>query len=402
MEFEMRIARAFIAIAFAATAGAACLAYYTRVSAEDGQIRVATNEPGEPAQIADQNTVTLSETQLASLKVAPVGIRDFPADKQEIGTISFNDDMVVQVFTPYAGRIVTINGEIGQDVKKGDVLFTIDSPDLLQAESSLIAAAGVMKLTSRNLVRQQQLVSTHAAAEKDYEQAVSDQQTAEGALHTARDGLRVYGKNEADIDRIIEKRLANSILIVRSPISGRITARNASPGLFVQPGNAPAPYSVANINSMWMVANVAETDSPFFQIGQPVTVSVDAFPGHEFDGKIMMIDAMVDPNTRRVLVRSEVKNPNHELRSGMFANFVIRTRQPTPSLAVPLDGVVREPDGTMTVWVAEQRRRFRRHVVRTGMSRDGYWQILGGLAPGESVAVADALFLSNTASAAVQ
>ena len=93
--------------------------------------------------------------------------------------------------------------------------------------------------------------------------------------------------------------------------------------LFVQPGNAPAPYTVADIDTMWMLANVAETDSPAFRVGQQVKVTVTAFPGRVFDGKITTIGATVDPNTRRVLVRSEISDPQHELRSGMFANFVI-------------------------------------------------------------------------------
>ena len=133
--------------------------------------------------------------------------------------------------------------------------------------------------------------------------------------------MRLFGKTDADIDRIIANRSADPTLVVPSPITGRITARNAAPGLFVQPGNAPAPYTVADIDTMWMLANVAEDDSPAFRVGQQVQVKLDAFPGRVFDGKITTIGATVDPNTRRVLVRSEVKDPQHQLRSGMFAEF---------------------------------------------------------------------------------
>jgi membrane fusion protein, heavy metal efflux system len=362
----------------------------------------AEREENSDPVAPDQDNVELSEAQLAALKVKPVGMRDFPIEKEAVGTIDFNEDLFVQVFTPYSGRIVNIFGKTGEDLHKGDILFTIDSPDLLQAESSLISAAGVLKLAARNLQRQQQLVKTSAATEKALDQAASDEQTAEGALHTARDALRVFGKTDDDIDHIIAQRLADSILVVRSPIDGRITARNASPGLFVQPGNAPAPYTVSNIETMWMIANVPETDSPAFQIGQPVKVSVNAFPGRVFDGKITLVDAMVDPKTRRVTVRSEVQNKKHELRSGMFANFIIRTSDPVKSLAVPIDGVVREGDGTMSVWVAVDKHRFRRRTVQTGQMHDGYWQILSGLEFGEPVAVEGALFLSNTVTAAAQ
>jgi membrane fusion protein, heavy metal efflux system len=227
------------------------------------------------------------------------------------------------------------------------------------------------------------------------DQAVSNQQTAEGNLRAARDAVRIFGKVDVDIDGIIARRLADPTLVVPSPIDGRITARNAAPGLFVQPGGAPAPYSVANVSTMWMLANVAESDSPALHVGQEVTVNVAAFPDKVFEGRISTVGSIVDPNTRRVLVRSEVADPRHELRSGMFANFVIRTGDPLRSPGVPLDGVVREGDGTMTVWVTTDRRRFTKRTVRIGVERDGYRQILQGLQPGELVATDGAIFLSN-------
>lgn len=358
--------------------------------------------PGGGESSADQTTQTqnadsvdLTESQLAFVKVAAVETRDFPVEKEAIGNIDFNEEMSVQVFTPYEGRIVALFGSVGDDVKKGQTLFTIDSPDLLQAESTLISAAGVLDLDSKNLQRLRDLYTTKAVSEHDVEQAVSDQQTAEGNLRAARDSVRLFGKTDADIDRIIANRTADPKLIVPSPITGRITARNAAPGLFVQPGNAPAPYTVADIDTMWMMANVTEDDSPAFRVGQQVQVRIDALPGQAFDGKVDSIGASVDPNTRRVLVRSEVKDPQHQLRSGMFANFIISVAAPVRSPAIPLDGVVREGDGTMTAWVTADRRHFTRHTVKIGQERDGYRQILEGVQVGELVATEGALFLSN-------
>ena len=330
-----------------------------------------------------------------AVKVAPVEERDFPVEKNAVGSIDFNEEMAVQVFTPYEGRIIALFGSVGDDVKKGQTLFTIDSPDLLQAESTLISAAGVLDLDTKNLQRLRDLYTTRAVSEHDVEQAVSDQQTAEGNLRAARDAVRLFGKTDADIDRIIANRSADPTLVVPSPITGRITARNAAPGLFVQAGNAPAPYTVANIDTMWMLANVAEDDSPAFRVGQEVQVKLDAFPGQVFEGKVETIGASVDPNTRRVLVRSAIKDPQHQLRSGMFADFVISVAAPMRSPAIPIDGVVREGDGTMTIWVTADRRRFTRRTVKIGEEHDGYRQILDGVQVGELVATEGALFLSN-------
>jgi cobalt-zinc-cadmium efflux system membrane fusion protein len=349
----------------------------------------------DAAQTAPPNSVNLSDSQLSSVKVAAVEERDFPIEKQAVGSIDFNEDMSVQIFTPYQGRIIALFAEVGNDVKKGQTLFTIDSADLLQAESTLIAAAGVLDLDNKNLARLQDLYTTQAVSQRDLEQAVSDQQTAQGNLAAARDAVKIFGKSDADLDKIVSTRTADPTLVVPSPIDGRVTARSAAPGLFVQPGNTPAPFTVTDINTMWMLANVTESDSPAFKVGQQVKVHVDAVAGHTYEGTVTTVGSTVDPSTRRVLVRSEIKDPQHELRSGMFANFVIDVGAPMRSPAIPADGIVREGDGTMTAWVTADRRRFMQRVVKIGKARDGYWQILNGVQAGELVATEGALFLSN-------
>jgi membrane fusion protein, heavy metal efflux system len=365
--------------------------------AELGSTAHASAEAGDTSNAPprEKDSVDLSDSQLASVKVEPLEDRDFPVEKEAIGSIDFDEEMAVQVFTPYQGRIIALYGSVGDDVKKGQTLFTIDSPDLLTAESTLIAAAGVLELTTRNLTRLNELRKTLAVSQRDVDQATSDHQTAEGNLRAARDSVRLFGKTDADIDRIIADRSADPTLVVPSPITGRITARNAAPGLFVQPGNAPAPYTVVDTNIMWMLALVPEADSPAFRIGQQVQVTLSAFPGRLFDGKITTIGASVDPNTRRVLVRSEISDPQHELRSGMFANFVITIGPPVSSPGIPVDGVVREGDGTMTVWVTADRRRFSKRTVKIGKQYHGYRQILQGVQVGELVATEGAIFLSN-------
>ena len=156
----------------------------------------ASTEKGPPpdASVRNRDSVDLSDSQLAAVKVEPIEERAFPVEKEAIGSIDFNEDMAVQVFTPYQGRIIALYASVGDDVKKGQTLFTIDSPDLLQAELTLIAAAGVLELTSRNLARLRELYKTLAVSQHDLEQAISDQQTAEGNLRAARDAVRIFGK----------------------------------------------------------------------------------------------------------------------------------------------------------------------------------------------------------------
>ena len=362
----------------------------------DGVVNAKAAQETAPQDVnVEQQYVALSDKQAASMKVMAAEQRSFRTLKNAVGSIDFNQNMLVQAFTSNPGRIVDTPLNVGDEVAKGDRLFTIDSPDLLQAESSLLAAAGVLELQTRTLARVRQLLKTGGGAQKDVDQATSDQQTAEGNYKAGRDAVRIFGKTDAEIDRIVADRKVDSILVVPSPISGRIIARNAAPGLFVQPGNAPAPYSLADISTMWMVANVIETDAPAYRIGQPVEVRVPAYPNEVFRGRVTTLGLNIDPNSHRQLVRSVIDDPQHKLRAGMLASFTIETEPPKPSVSVPLDAIVREGDGTMTVWVTTDGRKFDRRTVTIGMEQDGWRQILSGLAAGEKVASTGAIFLSN-------
>jgi cobalt-zinc-cadmium efflux system membrane fusion protein len=367
----------------------------------EGQTSGTSGRAPNPDLLAVQ-TLELSDRDAEAVRAEPVAFREFPVEKTAIGSIDFNQDMTVQVFTPYSGRIVQLSAQLGDEVPKGQVLFTIDSPDLVQASSTLISAASVLDLTNRNLVRAKTLYDTRAWSQQQYEQAVSDQQTAEGNLRASRDAVRIFGKTDAEMDRMIKERKVDPILVVYSPVPGRVAARNAAPGLYVQPGNPPAPYSVADVATMWLLANVPESDAPAYRVGQPLKVKVPAYPDHVFEGRVNTIGLTVDPNTRRVLVRSVIKDPRHELWAGMFANFVIQVGDPMRSPAVPLNGVVREGDGTMTVWVTSDRRHFTKRTVKIGIQYDGYHQILDGLKPGEIVATESALFMNNALTTATR
>jgi len=374
--------------------------FFSRASRGGAGAAYIKSPPSEipPRGAADPLTaqsVELSASEFEQFKVEAAREHEFTIQRETVGNIDFNQEMSVAVFPPVQGKIIALFASAGDDVKKGMSLYTVDSPDLVQAGSSMIAAAGILELTTRTLKRSKELYEIQGVSQKDLDQAISEQQSAEAALKAARDAVRIFGKTDAEMDRMIAERRVDSVLVVRSPITGKVTARSAAPGLFTQPGNPPAPYTVSDISTMWMVANVAERDFPFLRLGEKVDVTVNAYPGRVFQGKIVNIGASIDLNTRRVSVRSEIRDPKHELRPGMFATFLIRTGQAVPSVAVPLNGVVREGDGTMAVWVTTDRRRLIRRAVKVGFQQDGFAQIIEGLRPGELVATEGALFLSN-------
>jgi cobalt-zinc-cadmium efflux system membrane fusion protein len=339
--------------------------------------------------------IELTETQAAALTFEKVTEATFVQEKQAVGSIDFNQNRLVTVFTPYQGRIVNAALNIGDSVEKDQVLFTLDSPDLLTAESTLIAAAASSVLQSRTLGRTKSLLQIGGISQQQADQTISDQQSAEGSLKSARDAVRMFGKTPEEINKIILERKADPQLVVRSPIAGFVTARAAVPGLFVQPGVAPAPYTVADTSTMWMMANVFESDVPALSIGQEVTAKVAAYPGRVFSGKVTVLGPSVDPITRRVAVRSEISDPDHLLRAGMFASFTIRVGDPFRALAVSPSAVVREGDGTMVSWVTLDRLRFHRREVITGVRQGDFVQIVEGLKKDELIVNEGAVLLSN-------
>jgi cobalt-zinc-cadmium efflux system membrane fusion protein len=392
----MRLGAALACIAVAALT--LLIGLYRNASAEnaghDNSHVVAATAPATTAGVSEP-TLELSGSQLQLLSIDHVSEQVFPVERRTVGSIDFNEDMNTDVYPPYQGRIAELFVRLGDNVKKGQALFTIESPDLIQAESTLIAAAGVLDLTSKALERARQLHELQGIADKDYEQTVSDQQTAEGALKAARDAVAVFGKSPGQIDHMLQTRTIDPYLTALSPVSGRITARNAAPGVFVQPGNAPAPFSVADISRLWMNASVSESDMPLIQRGQAVHVTVMAYPGRTFDGRVSTVGASVDAQLHRGLVRAEIEDPGHALLPGMLASFLIVTGSPVTAAAVPLDSVVREGDGSMTVWVTRDRRHFTQRTIQIGLQSGGYDQVLGGLERDEQVVVKGAVYLDN-------
>lgn len=242
----------------------------------------------------------------------------------------------------------------------GSVSFDED-PAIVQAKSSLVGAAATFDSTGKELARVTALGETNGIAPKEIEQATADHQTAAGALKAGRDALRALGITAAEIDIIVT--------------SGKIES----------------PQS----DQHWVAANVSETDSPLLRTGQVVRVKVGAFPDHVFDGNVSRLYATIDPNTHRQTIRCSVEDPTNELRPGMLASVVIQVKDPVEATAIPLDGVVRESDGTMTGWVTTDRHKFLQRKLKLGLEADGRYQVLEGLRPGELAVTEGAVFLSN-------
>ena len=379
-----------ITLAAAALVAVASLIYFGTRPAPVAPSPSAT----APVKVGE-NEVQLSAQQAQEMNVGPVGGLSFESKSNAIGIIDLNQDVSVQVFSPYQGRIARLNVKAGDDVAAGQVLYTVQIPDLSTAASSLISTSGVLKVANQTLQRAQSLFETQSIALKELQQNTSDQQAADANFRAARKSLSLFGLTNSDIEAIETTRKIDTEMPVRSPFAGRVTARAGSVGQLVQPGSAPAPLMVANLQTLWMVASVPESELASYKLGQPVIVKVAAYPDAEFGGKITYIADMADPTSHRFVVRADVANAKRLLKPQMLANFNITLGKPTDSVAVPINAVTREGDGSMSVWVTQEGVRFKRRKVRTGLTQDGMVQIIDGVTPGEKIARDKALFLSN-------
>ena len=358
----------------------------------------AASAPVRLGKVAPE-TVRVSADQTAALDVGAVGEHPFTNVRQTLGNIDFNQDRTTPVYTAYQGRIARVLVKAGDDVRAGQTLYTVNAPDIAQAASSLISTAGALRAANETLHRAQVLAQDNSIPQKEYQQNQADQQAADANYKTARKSLRLFGLSDADIARIERDHAVDIEMPVKSPIAGRVTARAAQVGLLVQPGTAPAPVTVADMRTLWMVASVPESEFSLYRIGQPVEVRVQAWPGKIFSGRVSYLGDSVDANSRRLVVRADVDDPAHELRPQMLADFHIAIAAPETALAVPAAALVRETDGTNAVWLADaedaQGQRFVRRKVATGRTQDGLVQVTQGLQAGERVARRNALFLSN-------
>lgn len=346
-------------------------------------------------QHAAPDTVVLQDQQLKNVQVATVQSLQFVPHLETLGYIDFDQDRSVPLFPTVQGRIASVKVQAGDAIRKGQTVYTIASPDFVTAQSNLISAAGTLQLTTDALARARKMLAIQANAQKDVEQAQSDQQNAESAFRSAQGALRVFGLSGAEIAQVVARHQVDPELAVRSPIDGHVTARNAAPGMLVQPGTAPAPLTVTDTTRKWMIASPVEEQLAQLRLGQAVLVKVQAYPNRSFSGRISNIGAALDPNTHRVAVRSEVRDPDNLLSPQMMATFSIETGAAVAAPAVPADALVRESDGTMTVFVTRDGRSFSRRTVGTGAERDDMTAVLSGLQAGERVATVGALFLSN-------
>lgn len=353
--------------------------------------------------------VQVSNDQMRQLEVTPVEVKAFTSTKAAIGQIAFNEDASTTVLSPFSGRVTRLLKRVGEDAKRGDPLFEIDSPEVVQAQTDFIGALQALEkaksqlnLAKRTLERQLALMSDRATSQRDVDAArndnaaaESDLATAQGAVSAARNRLRVIiGRDGQEIERLERERIINPLITINAPIDGTVINRKIGPGQFIRADAGESLYSISDLSVMWLKAYVPETDIVLIRVGQQLQVKIAALPDRAFTARITSIGASSDQQTRRIVVRSEIDNPDRILKAEMFATFRIATGEPMARPCVPVTSVIRH-GGAASVWVEREPRIFERRSVRLGGEFDGFVQILAGLSSNERVVGRGAIFVDN-------
>jgi cobalt-zinc-cadmium efflux system membrane fusion protein len=272
--------------------------------------------------------------------------------------------------------------------------------DYEQAQRDLQAA---LRDTQSAMRDSEQALKDLEQAKRDQKQAESDMESAKadiaagGHIITAvRDRLKgIFGKSDDEIDKLLKERVIDRVVKVKAPIAGTITARKIGLGQYIKPDNPDPLFVIADMSSMWLVADVYEIDAPHVSAGNAVEVNLLAYPGEVFKGTVAYISSAVNPDTRRVAVRCTIANEGQRLKAEMYATFRILAGDGKPMPSVSANSVVREGNKDV-VYVAKGDLEFEKRTVVTGQRRGPLIQIVEGLKAGERVVSDGAIFLNNS------
>ena len=345
--------------------------------------------PAEPDMGPQHQGDTVSVPEGSSLRtrieVQPVVAEPVSAQRAVPGIVESDPAVTETVLTPLGGRVEELRVAPGDRVTRGQVIAVIDSPDLAQAYDDDTKAADAAALTQKTLSRQEQQLAIGAIADRDLDQARSDNNQAQAELTRTRARLSALGVTP-------EGRSHPSRLEVRAPVSGSVTALNVARGNMINDATQPI-MSLADLGTVWVTALVAEQDLVGVSKGQDAQVTISAYPGRALQGKVFSVSDVLEPDSRREKVRIAFANPDYALKPNMFATVTLLGAQ-RPQIVVPTSALLMNNDRT-TVFVATAPWTFKRRAV-TVQLREGTTAVVeSGLEAGEKVVIKGGILLND-------
>ena len=300
--------------------------------------------------------------------------RSLTREIRTVGILTYDERKVTHIHTKYKGWVEKLYVDFtGQEVKKGDLLAEVYSPELVSTQEELLVA---MK----------------------YNQSLQDSpfteigEGAERLFESTRRRLELFDVPEHQIEQLIREKKITKTLHIHSPFRGFVVKKDASQGMFIQPGMSL--YTIADLTNIWVMADVYEYELPWIKIGQKAEMNLSYYPGKKFQGKVTYIDPFMDSKTRTLKVRMEFANPTWKLKPNMYANVTLESAIEKKSVAVPEEAVIHSGEKEIVI-VQSSSGGFDSRVLTLGAKANGYYQVIEGLNAGENVVTSSSFLLDS-------
>jgi cobalt-zinc-cadmium efflux system membrane fusion protein len=333
---------------------------------------------------------TVPPDKMAHVQVAPVQATRLIRVLRLTGAVAYNSFETTPVITQVGGPVARILVSPGEEVRAGQPMLYVSSPDYAQLRTNYMKARAAYQLTLKSYSRSAELYERGARAQSDLEQAESTRNEAQADLQAADQSLKVLG---LDAETVSANPVSPEIAVF-APIAGVVVERLASPGQVLQAG-ATQVFTISNMNTVWVLANVYEHDLGLVHLGDAVEIQTDAY-ATAFHGKISFISPSLDVASRTLQVRIVTDNSGGKLKKDQYVTAIVQAGVIENALTAPDAAILRTAENEPFVYVAEdpaKPNQFGQRLVSVGESEGGRTQILSGLRRGENVAADGSLFL---------
>jgi membrane fusion protein, heavy metal efflux system len=345
----------------------------------------ASAPPRDPSRITATGPI-LKRIKLGQAEWAEVGGRLTVASRVEV-----DETRVTRVGSPVMGRINTLSVHEGEQVRRGQLLALLNSTGLSDGQLQLLKAISQKQVAQRAVERAQLLVRADVIGSAELQRREAELSEASAELEAARDQLLLLGMDEGALKELEKSRTIHSVSRIVASMDGTVLDRKITLGQVVQP--ADTVFEIADLSSLWLVADVPEASAGHVATGQAVEAEIGAFPGQIIHGKLSFVSSTVNPETRTVRVRLELSNPRRRYKPQMLATMTLKEHL-EKKMVVPVSAVVREGD-VEHVMVHVQGDDYQLRKVNLGAEYGGRRVVMEGLQPEEKIVVEGAFHLNN-------
>ncbi|MEO8037664.1 MAG: efflux RND transporter periplasmic adaptor subunit [Betaproteobacteria bacterium] len=358
-----------------------------------GKESAPTASSSKPAAVAapDPMVVKPEASVLARLSVEEIAERFIAHALRVPGRIEFNEFRVARIGANATGRITEVVAHRGQPVRIGQILAHVYSNELGAAQFELLKARSQADLLERAAGRARQLYEADVIGLAELQRRENELSIARAEVRSATNQLKVLGMTDAETKAMLTSGEIHSKFSVQSTMNGIVVDRQVTRGQVVQPSDAL--FTVADLSTVWVIADVPEQESSSLAVGQSVQIEVPALPAEPLKASLDYVDAIVDPETRTVLIRSELDNREGLLKPAMLATLVIEGPR-EKALVIPAEAVVNE-EGRNFVFVDAGSGRFRLTEVTLDDDNEGARVVRAGLKPGQKIVVKGSFHLNS-------